>query len=196
MGANKALLRGRLGGPTLIEVVAGRLREAGLGPALVVTNAPGEYGFLGLEMVPDEVPGAGPLGGILTGLVHSPLERVFMVGCDMPLLSPGLIKYMVSLRDQVDVIIPAWTDSAGREQLETLHAVYSRGCIEPVRRRIGEGRFKVADLLEDVTVRYVREEELHRFDPDLSSFRNVNTPEEWAEFSKNTRVQSPGSETR
>src|SRR5205814_447315 len=94
MGADKALLRARAGGPALIEVVVGRLREAGLGSVLVVTNSPEEYAFLGLPAVADEVPGAGPLGGILTGLVYSPFERVFVVGCDMPLLRPALIKYL------------------------------------------------------------------------------------------------------
>src|SRR5947209_17482506 len=98
-GANKALWRVQPGSPTLIETVADRLAEAGLGPALVITNTPEEYGFLGLPMVPDEVPGAGPLGGILTGLVHSPVDRIFVVGCDMPFLSPPLIGHMLSLPD-------------------------------------------------------------------------------------------------
>lgn len=182
MGGNKALLRVRPGGPTLIETVAARLAEAGLGPSLVVTNTPEEYTFLSLPMVSDEVPGAGPLGGILAGLAHSSTERVFVAGCDMPLLSPPLIRYMVSLPDDAGVIIPSWTSKDGRQQVETLHALYSRRCIEPIRRRIAAGRLKAADLLEDVSVRYVPEEELRRFDPDLNSFRNVNTPEEWQEL--------------
>ena len=182
MGTDKALLRARPGGPALIEIVAARLWEAGLGSVLVVTNTPEQYGFLGLPVVADEVPGTGPLGGILAGLVHSGSERVFAVGCDMPLLSPALVEYMVSLPDDAGVIIPSWTDETGQPQLETLHAVYSRRCIEPIRRRIEMRRLKVANLLGDVAVRYVREDELRRFDPSLGSFRNVNTPEEWEGF--------------
>src|SRR5689334_17666794 len=147
MGGNKALLRMRPGGPTLIETVVARLAEAGLGTALVVTNTPEEYSFLGLPMVPDEVPGAGPLGGILTALVHAATDRVFVVGCDMPLLSPLLIRYIVSLPAGADVIIPSWAGKDGRPQLETLHALYSRRCIDPIQKRIAAGRLKAADLL-------------------------------------------------
>src|SRR6476469_2588830 len=102
MGASKALLRIRPQDPTLIELVAARLKEAGLWPPLLVTNTPDEYAFLGLPTVSDEVPGAGPLGGILTGLIRSPGERIFVVGCDMPLLNPSLIKYMAQLTDTTD----------------------------------------------------------------------------------------------
>src|SRR5262249_42051560 len=103
----------------------------------------------------------------------------FVVGCDMPLLNPSLIRYIARLPDTADVLIPRWTDEAGKEQLETLHAVYSRRCIEPIRKRIQEGKLKVADLLEDISGHYLGEDELRQFDPQLISFRNINTPEEW-----------------
>src|SRR5204863_3276891 len=117
--------------------------------------------------------------GILTALVHSPHERVFVVGCDMPLLNPSLVRYMAQVPDTADVLIPRWTDEAGLEQLETLHAIYTRRCIEPIRKKIQEGKLKAADLLEDLSVCYLREDELRQFDPNLTSFRNINTSEEW-----------------
>ena len=109
---------------------------------LLVTNTPQEYSFLGLDIAPDEVQGAGPLGGILTGLVHSPYSRALFVACDMPLLNPALIGYLAALPDTGDVIIPRWTDEYGNERLETLHAIYSRRCIEPIRKRIERGELK------------------------------------------------------
>src|SRR6266511_914784 len=70
MGTNKALLRIEPGGPTLIELVVARLIEAGIPPTLLVTSPatlmPDEYAFLGLPTAPDDIPGAGALGGILT----------------------------------------------------------------------------------------------------------------------------------
>src|SRR5438132_56454 len=125
MGANKALLRVRPGGPTLIEIVVGRLRKGGFeAPLLVVANGESDYAFLGLPVATDDVPGAGPLGGILTALSHSAYPRVLVVACDMPLLNPEVVRYMAQLPDSSDVLMPRWFDEEGRERLETLHAIY------------------------------------------------------------------------
>ncbi len=159
MGRNKALLQLHPGGLTLIESVVARLREADLPPTLLVTNTPDDYAFLGIHMVPDDIQDAGALGGILTALAHSPYARNLIVACDMPFLSPALLKHMASLPDDNDAIVPCWTDPEGRLQVETLHAIYSSRCIEPVRRRIVEGNLKVADLLEDISVLYLEEAE-------------------------------------
>jgi molybdenum cofactor guanylyltransferase len=179
MGSNKALLRPAPGGPTLVETVAARIAEAGLSSPLLVINTPEELAFLGLPMAPDEVTSAGPLGGILTALMRSGHARVLVVACDMPLLNPALLAYMASLPDTHDALVPRWTDPGGVQRFETLHAVYSRRCIEPIRKRIEAGRLKAASLLDDLSVRYLEEDELRPLDPGLASFRNVNTPEDW-----------------
>ena len=109
---------------------------AGLEPDLVVTNAPDEYAFLGVPTVRDIVPSAGPLGGILTALVTCDKPRVFVVACDMPALSHALIAHMAALPDTHDAIVPRWVDDEGVERIETLHALYSQRCIEPLQRSI------------------------------------------------------------
>jgi molybdopterin-guanine dinucleotide biosynthesis protein A len=163
----------------MIEVVVARLREAGLAPDLLVTDASDTFAFLGLPMRPDEIPGTGPLGGIYTALYHLPYERTLVVGCDMPLLSPGLLRYVAELADEADALVPRWTDGEGQLHVETLHAVYSRSCLEAIRGRIEAGRLQVRGLLDEVRVRYVEEAEMRRHDPGLESFRNANTPGEW-----------------
>jgi molybdopterin-guanine dinucleotide biosynthesis protein A len=180
MGTNKALLRARPDGPTVVEEVVARLTDAGVHPNLLVTNTPHKYTFLNLPVVPDDIPGAGPLGGILTALHHSSSERVLVVACDMPLLNPHLIRYMLSLPGDYDALVPRWTNEAGDVAIETLHAIYSRRCTEAIYKRIAAGRLKLHELLQDVAVRYLHDAELRRYDPHLQSFRNVNTPEEWA----------------
>jgi molybdopterin-guanine dinucleotide biosynthesis protein A len=178
MGSNKALLRLHPGGPTLIASVVARLREADLPPTLLVTNTPQDYAFLGIQTVPDDIEGTGALGGIFTALSHSPYERNLIVACDMPLLNPTLLRHMTSLPNDNDAIVPRWTGQEGRLQVETLHAIYSMRCMEPIHKRIAEGKLKVADLLNDISVCYLEEPELRRYDPHLNSFRNINTPGE------------------
>jgi molybdopterin-guanine dinucleotide biosynthesis protein A len=182
MGTNKALLQVRPGGPTVIESVVARLREAGLAPDLLVTNSPDTFAFLDIPMQPDDIPGSGSLGGIYTALNHLPHDRVLVLACDMPLLNPTLLRYMASLPTDADALVPRWTDAEGIPHIETLHTIYSRRCIEPIRGRVESGRLKVQALLDDVSVRYLGEEEMRRYDPGLDSFRNVNTPEEWEEL--------------
>jgi molybdopterin-guanine dinucleotide biosynthesis protein A len=75
--------------------------------------------------------------------------------------------------------------------VETLHAIYSRRCIEPIQRRVEAGKLKLMDLLQDVSVRYIEEDELRRYDPQLDSFRNVNTPGEWERLA--SQVDRPSS---
>jgi molybdopterin-guanine dinucleotide biosynthesis protein A len=182
MGTDKALLRLHPGGATVIETVASRLTEAGLPPALIVTDTPGRYVRLGIRGVTDVVPGAGALGGILTALTHSPEELTLIVACDMPLLNPALLRYIASLPFDADAFVPRWTAEDGSPRVEPLHAVYSGRCLEPIRARIAAGKLKVTDALADLDVRFIEETDLRRFDPTLSSFRNVNTPQEWADL--------------
>ena len=92
-----------------------------------------------------------------------------VVACDMPLLSAPLLRHMIELAPEADIVLPLL------ERPEPLHAVYSRVCLEPIQERIEAGELKVAALLEAVRVRYVPEEECRRFDPELRSFMNANT---------------------
>lgn len=180
MGRNKAFLRLIPDGPTLIETVVARLAEAGYQSPLLVANAPADYAFLGLPTFPDSIQGKGALGGILTTLQHSPHELVLVVACDMPALNPVLLRYMSMQPAGYDAYVPAWLSSSGERQVEPLHAVYTRSCIPEIEGRIREERLKVGDLLDALNVLYLPEAEMRGYDPNLLSFSNINTPDEWA----------------
>jgi len=182
VGLNKALLRLREDGPTLIEIVVGKLWEAGFSAPLLLTNSPLEYSFLGLETAADEVPGAGPLAGIVAGLEHSRHERMLVVACDMPLLNPPLLRFMASLPGGYEAIVPRWRDATGEARVEPLHAIYSKACVPHIRRRLASGDYRAHALFQDLSVRYVQNAEIRRFDPQFESFRNVNTLEDWEEL--------------
>ncbi len=170
MGRPKALLP--IGDTTLIEAVTARLREA-CPEILIVTNTPELYRHLEIRMVPDALPGRQSLVGIFTGVLHTG-GPAFVCGCDMPFLNPTLIRYLGSLAEGVDVVIPRHGGD-----YEPLHAVYTLACLEPIRR-CAKRRGRNTGFLDEVRVRVVEVEELCRFDPDLRSFVNVNTPEDYA----------------
>ncbi len=191
MGANKALMRLNEGGPTVIEMVVARLAEAGLVTPMLVTNSPEEYRFLGLESVRDDIEGAGALGGILTALRHSASRRVFVVACDMPLLSVRLIEHILSVAGDYDALVPRWSEG-NRVRVEPLHAIYSVSCAEVAERQIREGRLKVSNFLNEINVTYLEEGEIRRYDPGLRSFYNVNTPEEWERLKREVGKEALG----
>ena len=44
---------------------------------------------------------------------------------------------------------------------------------------LASGNLRIVNLYDAIRVRYVDEPELRQIDPDLRSFFNVNTPEDW-----------------
>lgn len=153
--------------------------NANAGDVVVVVADPARAAALPLEpeqrTAVDAFPGCGPLGGIYTGLTAARTEWSLAVACDLPFLSVPLLRYMARLRDGVDIVAPVVN---GRP--EPTHALYSRRCRPAIAARLQAGRLKTANLFSDVTVRYVDETEIRRFDPELLSFFNINRPADLA----------------
>ncbi len=186
MGRDKALLRLHPSGPTIIERVISRLAEADVPPTLVVTNRPDIYRFLGLPMCPDDMPDAGPLGGLLTALRHSPHQCTLVVACDLPCLNPQLLRRLLTLASEggCDAVVPRWVGPHDKPHVEPLHAVYSPRCIQPLAASVEAGIRKLSEAVQQLNVQYVGEAELCLDDPYLDSFHNINTPHDLAHLQK------------
>lgn len=172
MGTNKAFLQWQ--GQPLIARSAQNFAEW-FEQVVIVTNTPDQYAFLGLPIVSDRVPGRGPLGGIESALNGSRHEAVFCAACDMPFLNGGLIRYLVQLLRDCDLVVPVL---GGR--LETLHTVYSRSCLPHIVAQIDSGEYKVARWFDHVRVRKVAEAALRQFGNPQRLFFNCNTPADLA----------------
>jgi molybdopterin-guanine dinucleotide biosynthesis protein A len=169
LGFPKALLR--LGtGRTLIQETVRKL--ARLSDDLIVVANDDLFDVTGARLEADRYPGAASLGGIYTAIDAARHARVVVVGCDMPSLSTALLDHLIMLSADYDVVAPRLEGYP-----EPLHSVYGRGCLAPIRQRVEAGRLKIISFFDEVRVRYVDEPELRELDPELRSFRNVNTPE-------------------
>ena len=142
---------------------------------VIVANDPDRYRSLGLPIVEDLVPGAGALGGIYTAITVARDTPTLVVACDMPFLSARFLRHLAIAGGEVDVAIPRTA-----EGYEPLCASYSRGCADPIRRRIDAGALTVLGVLSDVRVREIGPEEIAPYDPDGTLFFNVNTPDDYA----------------
>ena len=173
MGKEKAFLT--LAGAPLIEHILKALRQA-VSRIIIVTNSPAAYASYDATLTADVYDKRGPLTGIYSGLLNSHDDFNIVVACDMPFLNPGLLSYMASLAGPYDIVLPKVGDFA-----EPLHAVYRRGLLAAIERRIKRDDQRIIGLLSDLRVRYVTEEDLDRFDPQRRSFINLNTPKDYEE---------------
>jgi molybdopterin-guanine dinucleotide biosynthesis protein A len=123
-----------------------------------------------VKVIVDLYPGKGALGGIYTGLASADNFYSLVVGGDMPFLNRDLLSYIVGHTSNFDAVVPRV-----HGMLEPLHAVYSKGCLEPIRNMIEQDRLAISPLFNLVKTRYVGEEEIAKFDPYFLSFFNINT---------------------
>jgi len=128
----------------------------------------------GTRHVPDAIPGAGPLGGIYSGLLAMSRPFGFVVACDMPCLDASVIaRQLEVLRESgADAVVPHW-----ESYLEPLHAAYSRTCLPAIQRQIDRGDFRIRSFFGSVRVACwdVLAEGIA-----LDAFANVNTRSELA----------------
>jgi molybdopterin-guanine dinucleotide biosynthesis protein A len=118
----------------------------------------------------DIMPEHGALGGIYTALYHAKTPYIFVCACDMPFLNPSFIRFMASLTNGFDVIIPQ-----SSKMLETLHAFYKRSCLDVIKRFLVQNRNKIIDFFPAVSVHRVALSQIRFYDKQEKMFQNLNT---------------------
>jgi molybdopterin-guanine dinucleotide biosynthesis protein A len=167
-------------GPMAHEIVV--VRAPGTSPPPVNSETP-------LRQVEDVRPG-GALAGLYSGLRACSQDVALALGCDMPLLSRPLLRYLQSLlHPDVDVVMPLWE---GKE--EPLHAYYRRTCLPAIEKALDEDKRRFVEFLPDLRVRYLTHDELRRLDPEGRSFWNVNYPSDLARILPVLEGESPPQE--
>lgn len=174
MGTNKALLK--LGNKTMIERVVDPLKNI-FNDILVVTNNPEEYGMLrGVSFVRDciNIGGKNSLIGLYSGLKQSKTSHIFVIGCDMPFINTGLIRYMVDLLRDEDILVPYV-----EEYYQPLHAIYGKACITGFENLLEKKQYKISNIYDHVNIKTVTDDHIKKFDPHMLCFENINTYEEY-----------------
>jgi len=191
MGRDKAFLE--FAGQLLIERVIERVRQV-CDEVVIVSNDLDSYARFGVPVMGDVYPNKGSLGGIFTGLQSTREEHILAVACDMPFLNIDLLRHLISLAPQADVIVPRAKDLSsnlhrGRPDASTMrlakdadlhptHAIYSKRCADPMRERLLADDLRIIGFYDSVKVLVVEPEEIDRFDPRHLSFFNANTLED------------------
>jgi molybdopterin-guanine dinucleotide biosynthesis protein A len=148
-----------------------------------VVAAPAKYADFGAEIVEDRWPGEGPLGGIVTALLHTrehepAWEWNIIVSCDMPFLTADWMRFLAERAEQSDrqVILPHSAHGP-----EPLCACYRTSAGELMRAVFEGGARKVTQALKQVETEVLDERDWKRFDSAGRLFWNMNTAADYAD---------------
>lgn len=164
---NKCLAE--IGGMTAVERAISVFRRV-LGGAVVCTNIPELFFTYGCPMVGDILPERGPMTGVLSAMVASPVEWFLVAACDMPFIQEKLVQCLISADLRADAVVPVFG-----ERPQPLLAMYHRRLIPVFYARISQGKKGLRFLLDEIDVSYVDEQRVRESDPEGLSFLNINT---------------------
>lgn len=170
MGRDKARLPA--GDDTMVEHLVRRL--APVVDETIVAGGSLMPGPAAVRRIDDRYPGMGPLAGMHAGLLEAAHPLVWVVACDLPDVEPQLGALMRNLAVGVEAVVPC----VGIEP-EGVCAVYEQSVAPRIEMLLQAGERRVRDLLVRLEVRYVTADELRLVDPELRSFRNINTPADY-----------------
>jgi FdhD protein len=171
MGCDKSLLP--VDGARFIDHIYRRMASL-FDEVLVVTNSPGLYQDIPCRKVPDIYYAKGSLAGIHSGLCHARNDQVFVVACDMPLLSTAVIRQLATSAPAAEVVI-----ARNDQGVEPLHARYAKSCLPAIEAVLDRGSRRIVDFFPAVQVHELSAVEFLPLDPECLSFRNINTPQEY-----------------
>lgn len=170
MGQDKAQLV--LDGATLLQRVTATMQV--LFPQVVV-SVQQPRAEVALPQVRDVQPKGGPLAGLAAGLAEVDTPWLFAVACDMPFITPAVIKGLAVYRGEHQAVVPV---VGGHPQ--PLAAFYAASALETMRASLASGDRSVRGVLRRLDVRYVDEATMRAFDPQLHSFFDLDTPQDVA----------------
>lgn len=171
MGRDKALLPWANGG-TLLSAAVDKLKICC--QEIVIVGPQRELDRT-VHWVSDRYYGYGPLAGIQAGLVAARCDSSLVLACDIPFVPVRLLKALVGLSKDVDLVIPI--HSGGYEPLCAWY--HRQRCLPEIEKMLTERCFSLMDLLP--RVRVARLEINHQF-PGVGAakiFANLNTPADY-----------------
>ena len=91
----------------------------------------GPYADCGVEILADEIPDCGPLGGIATALRRCTSDHLLVLAVDMPAMTAEFLRALLdeSQRTAMGVVPSVAADGRSLASFEPLAAVYSRAAL-------------------------------------------------------------------
>jgi molybdopterin-guanine dinucleotide biosynthesis protein A len=148
-----------------------------------VVAVPGKYEGFGVEIVEDRWPAEGPLGGIVTALLHTQVngpirEWNLIVSCDMPFLTATWMRFLAERagKSAAQVVLPHSASGP-----EPLCACWRTNAVETLQSAFERGVRKVTEGISLLCAEVLDERDWKRFDSAGRLFWNMNTAADYEE---------------
>jgi molybdopterin-guanine dinucleotide biosynthesis protein A len=164
MGTDKALIE--RDGITLVEGAVNALRSARADPVVVIGGNRPAIEALGLDVVDDQWPGEGPLGGIITALRSMETELVAVLSCDLTDASAIAVKSVEGALGTADVAVPVVEGTA-----QWMHAVWRRSVVDTLAGAFAAGIRAPREAVSSLAVAQL-------LDGDPCWFHDADRPED------------------
>ncbi len=174
MGQDKSQLK--LAGMTMVEIIVQKLKKI-FEEIIVVGEREEQISSLPVTFTRDIIvkPVKNSLTGVHAGLSKSSSDYSFVVACDMPFLNLNLVKYLSEYPAQgYDLVVPLVKDCH-----QSLHAVYSKRCVDYIAEHLNQDYYRIGYFITRINTKYIPQKEIEKYDPELLSFLNINTREQY-----------------
>jgi molybdopterin-guanine dinucleotide biosynthesis protein A len=192
MGRDKAALP--FNGETLLQRVIACVQPLFV-QTLVSVRQP--RADVALPQICDMQADSGPLAGLVSTLESVTTPWVFVVACDMPFVTAKVVERLAEFRSQLTPLSLSQEGSglassekwrSGEAQAvvpmidgypQPLTAFYARAALDEMRASLAAGDKSLRGMLQRLNVCYVSEAALRDCDPQLRSFFDLDTPQDY-----------------
>jgi len=177
MGHDKAALL--VGGEPLWQHQLATLRATQPAKLFISGKVDGPYAGKGVEVIEDEFPDCGPLGGIATALRRCQSDHLLVLAVDMPAMTPDFLRKLLAESERLGTgIVPSVAaDGRRRAGFEPLAAVYPRAALGIADECLRIGEWKLEGFVRTLEAQGLAI--IRPVDAGASGlFMNWNTPDD------------------
>ena len=161
MGQDKALMK--INGKAMMQYVIDNLSQA-FGEVFISGNRL-DYP-VSMKVIKDVNEQKGPMGGIRSALAYCG-QDIFVCSCDMPFVSPELIRNMLQRKEEGKISIAHYSG-----KIYPVLGIYPFSILTDLKKTIENGNLRMTSFLEQQNAHYIDFED--SFEHQLL---NINTPE-------------------
>ena len=173
MGFDKQLLTDN--NRRILETVSDTLRKE-FSDILIVTSKPELYEGMDVRVCSDEFQNMGPLAGIHAALTNGRSKYVYLIACDMPVVS---LPYIRHIKQRIYEVQPKVCVCRRNDRFEPFNGFYSRELLPDAEQRLKDGSSSLFRFISAADPLVVSEETARKFDRDFRMFTNINTRSEY-----------------
>jgi len=156
----------------LLQRFCASVMVSGRDPSL--PDAMGQHTGAQAAWLPDDVPGIGPMGGVMAGLRHLG-QPLLVIACDLPLLDGATLSRLLEFQTAKPATA-LMTTFLQRETgfIESLVAIYEPGALAHLEAASKRGEYKLSNALP----RELRHELPYSREREGRVFFNINRPQD------------------